>query len=397
MPRRSSTGVRGLYKDADGRYRIDLRWVDAKSREPRRHKERLPPGLPAAAAKKRAQDVLASALGGTLPAKGAKDAPRTLRAAFDCYLDDWVKLHLPERAYADRGAHADNWVATVGDVALTMVSPLLFAKFKKGQQTKGNAPSTILRNFATLRHMLGLAGELGWLPREHVFELRKKLTPKALKNDLGLREPDGRVRWLKDDERARLYAALEKNGRRESFHRVVLAALHSGQRLSNVIKLQKSAVDLAARHITLTKTKSGKTYHVHVNETLAGILETAMAESDGELVFVNSAGEPYTQSGVSSFFGKIAEEAKIPDFHFHDLRHDFATRLSDGGVRLDVISKSLGHSSLATTQRYAHVRDPLLRDAVSGLDKAEEAWRQRQQIVAPILPPAPSKRAKKSG
>jgi len=382
------TGVRGLYFESTyvndlgkqvtaktpgakkvRRYRIDLRWKDAKTGEPRRHKERLPPNLPGAAAKRRAQDVVAAALGGTLPSKGAAGAPTTLRKAFDMYLNDWVKAHLPERAYADRGDHADNFVETMGDVSLAMLSPLLFTKFKKGRQAKGNAPGTILRNFATLRHMLGVAGDLGWLPLDRVVELRKKLTPKALKNDLGLREPDPRVRWLHDAERTRLYSAIGKKGR-ESFRRVVVAALYSGQRLSNLIGLQKAAVDLPARVIQLAKTKSGKTYHVPINDTLAGILAEAMAHSKGPHVFATRTGSAYTASGTSAYFRKLVTEAKITNFHFHDLRHDFATRLSDGGTRLDVIQKLLGHSTLAMTQRYAHVRDPLLRAAVAALDNA---------------------------
>ncbi len=159
MPKPTNTGVRGLYRDADGRYRIDLRWKDAKTGEPRRYKERLPVGLPGAAARRRAQDVIAAAFEGALVTRPDANAPRTLRQAFDRYLDDWVKVHLPERAYVDRGNHADNWVSTIGDVPLKILSPVLFAKFKKGRQAKGNGPATILRNFATLRHMLGQAGE----------------------------------------------------------------------------------------------------------------------------------------------------------------------------------------------------------------------------------------------
>jgi integrase len=59
--------------------------------------------------------------------------------------------------------------------------------------------------------------------------------------------------------------------------------------------------------------------------------------------------------------------------------YDFATQLADQGTRLDVISKLLGHSSLATAQRYAHVRDHLMRSAVVRLNA---------KVIAPSLPPA---------
>jgi len=51
------------------------------------------------------------------------------------------------------------------------------------------------------------------------------------------------------------------------------------------------------------------------------------------------------------------KKAKIIDFHFHDLRHTFATRLAQSGVDVIRIAALLGHSSILTTQRYMHPSD----------------------------------------
>jgi integrase len=54
------------------------------------------------------------------------------------------------------------------------------------------------------------------------------------------------------------------------------------------------------------------------------------------------------------------KRAKIANLRFHDLRHDFATKLRRRGIGLDVIRDLLGHSTLAMAQRYAHIgRDDL--------------------------------------
>jgi site-specific recombinase XerD len=52
---------------------------------------------------------------------------------------------------------------------------------------------------------------------------------------------------------------------------------------------------------------------------------------------------------------------------FHDLRHDYASRLVQSGVDLYTVQKLLGHSSIEMTQRYAHLSDSGLKDAVRGL------------------------------
>lgn len=63
------------------------------------------------------------------------------------------------------------------------------------------------------------------------------------------------------------------------------------------------------------------------------------------------------------------EKANIENFRFHDLRHTFATRLSQAGVDLYKVAKLLGHKDIRVTQRYAHHNTESLRDGVEVLDK----------------------------
>jgi integrase len=59
----------------------------------------------------------------------------------------------------------------------------------------------------------------------------------------------------------------------------------------------------------------------------------------------------------------LRKAAGIPDARLHDLRHTYATVLASSGLSLPVIGALLGHTTAATTMRYAHLMDDPLRVA----------------------------------
>lgn len=363
MSRASKTGVRGLYRDEDGRFRIDLRWRDAGSRKWRRYSERFPPGTKAATAKARALHVLNLAMAGELD-PDHRDPP-SLSGAFDAY-ERWVAANRP-KALRCRRQHRRVLLRVIGDPRIDRLTPWHLEKYKRARREEGAAPGTINRALSTLKHMVGLIarGELAegkpWLSREQAHAIRDvKL----------LREPPGRVRYLHDSERVALFAAMP-----EWLRLLAAAAILTGLRQGALLALRRGQVDLRNRVLTVLRGKDNRTHHVPIADALVPVLEAALARSRCDHAFTNAAGERLVRDSVTTAFSRARAAAGIPStrqdpargVRFHDLRHHFASLLVQDGVPIYTVSKLLGHADIKTSSRYAHLGDANLRAAVAGL------------------------------
>jgi hypothetical protein len=68
-----------------------------------------------------------------------------------------------------------------------------------------------------------------------------------------------------------------------------------------------------------------------------------------DLVFRSEDGAPVTPALFSQWFETQTKAAGLPRIRLHDLRHGHAIQLRDAGVPAEVISKRLGHASIAFT------------------------------------------------
>jgi integrase len=74
-------------------------------------------------------------------------------------------------------------------------------------------------------------------------------------------------------------------------------------------------------------------------------------------------------SRMEQHWQRAVDVAQLGDFHFHDLRHTFASRLVQNGVDLAVLRELLGHRDFKMTLRYAHLAPSHAKNAVAVLDE----------------------------
>ena len=188
---------------------------------------------------------------------------------------------------------------------------------------------------------------------------------------------NARTRFLSDTEIRELLAACDhvrtfKNGKMEikkqdHLKPLIVFALNTGCRREEIFSLKWEQVDLKHGFISLNRTKNGERRQIPINDTLREMLQRRVRRLDVPFVFYDQeTGKRFTDCKRS--FTTACRKAGILDFHFHDLRHTFASHLVMAGVDLTTVSRLMGHKSLTMTLRYSHLAPNHLVNAVNALN-----------------------------
>ena len=163
-----------------------------------------------------------------------------------------------------------------------------------------------------------------------------------------LKEDNQKIRYLTEEEEIRLFEHLP-----EHLKPIVICALQTGLRKSNILQLRWKLVDLEFKFIEILSqhNKGHKIIKIPISDKLLEVLNNIPRIS--EYVFANpDTGLPYKD--ISDGFNNACKKARINNFRFHDLRHTVATRLVEKGIDLRVVQEIMAHSTIVTTQRYMH-------------------------------------------
>lgn len=151
--------------------------------------------------------------------------------------------------------------------------------------------------------------------------------------------------------------------------RMVTFLLNTGARRGEMFALKWSDVSMESRTVRLVSSKSAKNgksakpRYIPMNDALVKLFESMERAASNERVFRHDI-------NLRRKFKLALQWAGLPEYRVHDLRHTFASHLVMNGVPLYTVSKLLGHASIETTQRYAHLAPDTFERAVQCLSYA---------------------------
>jgi site-specific recombinase XerD len=253
-----------------------------------------------------------------------------------------------------------DWVARSGVAGPEAVKRTVVRRYLAYLTTREFARRSIARKAAALRRYFR------WLVRSGAVQsdptigvqasagggrLPRVLDAKDIGELLDGARPDGEARW------------------RRAMDDAVLEILYgSGLRVSELCGLDTNSVDLAAAAVVVWG-KGGKERRVPLSEPSVRALRSwfrvrheVVPDDDAAVasaLFANERGRRLTPRDVR----RILDRRSPQPTHPHALRHSFATHLLDGGADLRAVQELLGHSDVATTQRYTQVSKERLRNA----------------------------------
>jgi site-specific recombinase XerD len=223
------------------------------------------------------------------------------------------------------------------------------------QLSRGLAPTTVIRSCNHLYSLLRFAQERGIDLHPQLFRIRP------------LKKPDALPRYLTDTEYQQLLQTVlveTEEAAAGPLHRTwFLTLAFTGIRLSELLDLRLSDLDLATRRLFIQEAKNQEGRVVFLTPSLLQHLQHYLAwrpQTATDHLFVTIQGQPLSSSAI---YYRCRKWGAACGVHFspHRLRHTFATRLLNHGVPLTSICRLLGHRTLYMTQRYARLYDSTVR------------------------------------
>jgi integrase len=230
-------------------------------------------------------------------------------------------------------------------------------------------PATANKHISILKAMFTKAVDWNMVEEETLKRVRKvKL----------LSENNRRLRYLSKQECQELINSCDAH-----LKPIVITALNTGMRKSEILNLKWDNVDLKHGFILLDMTKNGERREIPINDTLESTLHGITRRIDVPHVFFDPATGNHYQN-VKRSFKTALRRAKIHDFRFHNLRHTFASHLVMAGVDITTVKELLGHKTLTMTLRYAHLAPSHKVKAVEILDNTINGKPTIQKLYNPV-------------
>lgn len=291
--------------------------------------------------------------------EGQQTAPRPPRfdTFSDQYLRAWATPRNKRSTLQDKKSHLRKRLGPrFGRFRIDRIGTKEIDMFTADMLEEEIRPNTINNYLRTLGDMLSAALEWGYISRRP--KIRKLKT-------------DSEFDFLEFAECDRLLEAATGQGRT-----MILVAVRTGLRRGELIALRWEDVDLVAGRLLVRFSatrgvvdvpKSGHGREVPLSRQALRALK-AHRHLQGKYVFCRDDGRMLNQDDVPELLHAACRRAGLRKVGWHVLRHTFASHLVMRGEPLKSVQELLGHASITTTMRYAHLSPNVRRDAVNHLD-----------------------------
>lgn len=318
-----------------------------------------------AQARKLAKTLKAEIALGSDP-RGAEKARQAVLSFAEFFVDHYLPYVKPRKRSWSRDEELFRLriQGMFGHKRLDQITRQQIQSFHTALMTEGLAAATCNHHIKLIKHSLNLAIDWGML----------ETNPAAR---VPLFHEDNKVEHYMDDaELERLLAVLRTDENRPVCL-IAMFLLSSGCRFNEVLSAKWSDVDSEKRVFVVkaSNSKSKKLRSVPLNDSALDVLNKLDTAGKFEHLFINRlTGKPYTT--VTKVWQRLRTKAGLPHLRLHDLRHQYASFLVNGGRTLYEVQQILGHSDPKVTMRYAHLSSKSLQDAANSASVVIRGERQ---------------------
>ncbi len=351
-----------------GLFKVNKTWYFAIQRDGRRIQKST--GTPN---KKLAQEIFENALGDIVKRKWFRDE----KARTTTFNQLWEQYRRKYEKKRDETS-ANRLLPYFGDMKLSEITSEDVEEYIIDRQESelNPADSTIYQEFSCGRRMFNVARKVWKWVSENPFA------------DIYVKElldlDNARDRWLTHEEEKILLAHA---GNPIYLIDLIISSIHTGCRRGETLSLTwEDNINLFNRtvKVEISKRKKKDKGNLKKKYKVIPMSDTLFQMLVNRYRTVGSTGRvfPISASSARHAFDEAVERAGIKNFHFHDLRHTFATRLVQAGVNLYTVKELMGHESIKTTERYAHHYPESLRPSVMVLDEVPDMEKMEQALKA---------------
>jgi len=291
----------------------------------------------------------------------------------DAWFDYWISIKKQTvrpntvRNYSER--YERNIKDVIGKKLLTEVKPIHCQTIFSKMAEEGYKTTTIYQTRIALYNMLEFA-------RENDVLITNPCK-KSVKSDMG--KPSAKKEALTIDVQKKFLEAVVGYSYENQYRFVLQTGLRTGE----LIGLKWSDIDFENRTMKIERSmeyrykvgewrvgppKSKSGYRtIPLTDEAIRILENQRAKNKklklipiewNDTVFLCRNGTPVKNSTYDTGLFKYCDRVGIPHFSMHVLRHTFATRCIEGGMKPKTLQKILGHSNIGITMNlYVHITE----------------------------------------